>query len=133
MRRQFELREDDEMFLCARRLSYETIIESNMRWLIIHEFPIPKGYSHCAALTAVLMVPGYPDTQLDMVYFFPSLSRQDGKAIGGLTSHPLDGKNWQRWSRHRTAQNPWRPGEDDLSTHLLLVDEWLLREFGRTV
>jgi hypothetical protein len=38
-------------------------------------------------------------------------------------------KRYQQWSRHRTAQNPWRPGLDNVCTHLLQVNNWLEREF----
>jgi hypothetical protein len=43
----------------------------------------------------------------------------------------LDGKSFQRWSRHRTAENPWRIGRDNLGTHIILVEDWLAREFEK--
>jgi hypothetical protein len=64
-----------------------------------------------------------------MVYFSPPLKRLDNQPIGALTNQPLEGKIFQRWSRHRTPLNPWRPGLDNLETHLLLVDYWMKREF----
>ena len=65
---------------------------------------------------------------LDMVYFDPWLSRQDGKPIGAANvSQALDGKSYQRWSRHRTGQNPWKPGEDSIGTHIFLIEDWLQR------
>jgi hypothetical protein len=128
MRRQFTLPESDKAYLEARGLAWETIVENGMRWLLLHDFQVPDGYNHPRATAAVKIETGYPDTQLDMVYFYPNLARLDGKPIGALTSQTLDGKSWQRWSRHRTAQNPWRPGEDDLSSHLALVEHWLERE-----
>ena len=65
-----------------------------------------------------------------MVFFFPALARKDNQSIGAIQSaQALDGKSFQRWSRHRTATAPWRPGEDDVSSHLVLVDDWLEREF----
>jgi hypothetical protein len=131
MRRQFSLPEVDEDHLEARGLAWETVIEGGVRWLIIHDFPAPNGYNQAKVAAAVRMDIGYPDAQLDMVYFYPHLARLDGRPIGALASQPLDGKDWQRWSRHRTAQNPWRPGEDDLSTHLALVEHWLEREFSK--
>ena len=82
-------------------------------------------------MTAIVIPPGYPDAQLDMVYFFPPLARADGGAIGALTPRRFDEKDWQQWSRHRTQQNPWRPGEDDIAGHLMLVDYWLRRELPR--
>jgi hypothetical protein len=64
-----------------------------------------------------------------MVYVLPHLARKDGVGINNLSGQSIDGTDWQRWSRHRTGANPWRPGVDDLSTHLFLVDDWFAREF----
>jgi hypothetical protein len=64
-----------------------------------------------------------------MAYFFPALSRLDGKAINAISFQPINGKTYQRWSRHRTGQNPWREGIDDLSTHLSLISFWFEQEF----
>jgi hypothetical protein len=128
LRRHFQLSKADEEYLQARSLEWETLVE-NGQWLILQDFPIPEGYNHRTALAAINIPSSYPDSQLDMVYFYPGLARTDGKPIQGLTPHLLDGKEWQRWSRHRTAQNPWRPGEDDLSSHILLIEDWLRREF----
>ena len=66
-----------------------------------------------------------------MAFFFPALARLDGKAINAATPLQRDGKTFQQWSRHRTGQNPWRPGEDDVSTHLVLVEYWLEKELTR--
>ncbi|GAB61138.1 MAG: hypothetical protein DWB56_14100 [Candidatus Jettenia sp.] len=131
MRRQFNLPEGDEAYLASLNLPCETIIENNQRWVVIHDFPLPKGYDQIKASMAVKIESCYPDVQLDMVYFFPHLSRSDQKSIGALSSFNLDGKNWQRWSRHRTSKNPWRPGIDDLASHILLIQYWLEREFRK--
>lgn len=128
MRRQFQLPESDELYLKVLGLDWETVIEAQVRWLLVHDRPVPSGYNHAKVLTALIIPPGYPDAQLDMVYFFPQLVRADGGRIGGLSSRTFDGKNWQQWSRHRTPQNPWRPGEDDITGHFILVDHWLRRE-----
>jgi hypothetical protein len=67
-----------------------------------------------------------------MVYFFPALARRDGRPIGATQAmQPLDGKSFQRWSRHRTQQNPWKPGRDNLGAHIILVEDWLAREFEK--
>ncbi len=131
MRRQFLLPEADREHLEARGLEWETIIESGVRWLLLHAFPVPEGYNHRTATIAVMISAGYPDTPLDMVYFNPHLTRTDGRAIGAISTQGIDGKNFQRWSRHRTGQNPWRPGVDDLAAHLTLVEHWLEREFNK--
>jgi hypothetical protein len=129
MRRQFSLPEADETFLDSLGLLWEAIIANGVRWLLLHGYPVPPGYNHNSVIVAIRIETGYPEAQLDMVYFYPPLVRLDGVAIGALSTQSLDGKTFQRWSRHRTGVNPWRPGEDDLSTHLALVNDWLEREF----
>jgi len=131
VRRQFLLPEADVDYLNARGLQWETIIEGSWRWLLVYDHPVPDGYNVNRATTAISISAGYPDAQLDMVYFYPQLTRQDGGAIGALSSQMIDGKSFQRWSRHRTGANPWRPGEDDLATHFTLVEHWLEREFKK--
>ncbi len=130
LRRQFRLPEEDETYLQATGRDWETIVEAGIRWLIIYAFPIPTGYNTAAANVALQIPSGYPDAQLDMVYFFPALTRNDGRPINALTNQTIEGQNWQRWSRHRTAENPWRPGVDDVSTHIALIEDWLQREFS---
>jgi hypothetical protein len=128
MRRQFQLPEEDEAHLDARGQPWETIIESNSHWLIVHDFPVPEGFTERRVSVAVAITPGYPVAPLDMAYFHPPVARSDGRPIGALSPHTLDGKTWQRWSRHRTEQNPWRPGVDDVAGHLALAEHWLQRE-----
>jgi hypothetical protein len=128
MRKQFQLSEEDEQCLASLGLEWEAIIEGNTKWLVVHSYPIPDGYNHRQADAALRIPPSYPDDQIDMVYFFPGLALTSGKAIRQLTPHPLEGKQYQQWSRHRTGQNPWRPGLDSICTHLLQVTDWLERE-----
>jgi hypothetical protein len=125
----FLLPEEDMEFIEESHYSCQTVIEGAHRWLVIDDYPIPNGYNFKSAKLALRIDVGYPNSQIDMVYFYPPLQRIDGKPIGALVSQPLVNLNFQRWSRHRTPQNPWRPGIDNLQTHLLLVDYWLQREF----
>ena len=130
LRRAFDLPEEDREHLDARGLPWETVSEKDNQWLLIHDFPIPEGYSHRSVTAAIRIPANYPTAGLDMVYFHPSLAREDGihiRATEGTVA--VDGRTFQQWSRHRTAANPWRPGIDQISTHLSLVEEWLLREF----
>src|SRR3712207_3073199 len=121
MRRQFQLPEDDIVFLDNERMDWETILDNGMQWLLIHQFSVPLGYNVEAVTVAIKIETGYPRAPLDMAYFYPALSRKDGQQIGALTTQPIDNKHFQRWSRHRTALNPWREGIDDISTHLSMV------------
>ena len=77
------------------------------------------------------MEPGYPRAQLDMAFFYPALSRADQQPINAVIPLIIDQKNFQQWSRHRTPQNPWREGIDNLATHVSLVPVWLEQEFEK--
>lgn len=129
MRRAFDLPESDREYLGSCGRAWESICDGGSQWLLLHEYPVVTGYNHVTATSALLLAPGYPETQIDMVYFFPHLARADGKSIPSLSEQQIDGKGFQRWSRHRTSDGPWRAGVDCVGTHLLLVDEWLRREF----
>jgi hypothetical protein len=129
MRHEFDLPEGDREHLDARGLPWETLRVGEARWLLIYDYPIPPGYDQAKAVAALRIEPNYPDTQIDMVYFSPPLSRKDGKVPNNLSSEQIDGKSFQRWSRHRTGVNPWRAGLDDVANHLVLVNQWLEREF----
>jgi hypothetical protein len=128
-RRDFRMSEGDTIALDALGLIWETIRSDNIAAVVIRQYPLPSGYNHEAADIHVRVPLNYPDAQLDMVYVYPPLSRADGRQVGALTDAPFAGQVWQQWSRHRTGPNPWRPGIDDLATHLALVDHWFAREF----
>lgn len=131
MRRQFRLPEADEEYLSVRGFSWEAVVENRIQRVVVYGFPVPPGYNHSTVDLNVLISPGYPDTQIDMVYFHPLLVRTDGRAIKAVTTDQFDGRQWQRWSRHRTGTNPWRPGVDSLGTHLILIEHWLEKELTK--
>lgn len=131
MRRAFQLAEEDEESLAALGRQWEAIIETQAKWLVFPDYPIPGGYNHPTAAAALRIPPSYPDDQIDMVYFHPALALTCGRGIARLTPFTLDGKQFQQWSRHRTGANPWRPGLDNVCTHLLLVNSWLEKELRK--
>lgn len=128
MRREFQLAEEDEECLAALGRPWEAAIVNKAKWLFFPDYPIPEGFNHRTATAAIRIPPSYPDDQIDMVYFYPALALTNGKGIAQLTPFPLDGKEFQQWSRHRTSANPWRVGLDNVCTHLLQVDSWLEKE-----
>ena len=131
LRRHFDLSADDQRFLDEYGLPWETLVDGP-QWVLVHDFPTVAGYNHSRVTAAIRLETGYPNTELNMVYFFPALARADGKAIGATqATQQIDGKVFQRWSRHRTAQNPWKAGRDNIGTHILLIEDWLAREFGQ--
>jgi len=129
MRRQFQLPEEDVIFLDSLALEWETINDQGMQWVVINDYPVAKGYNLDKISVAIKIETGYPRSPLDMAYFFPALQRLDGIAINALSGQAIDGKQFQRWSRHRSGSNPWREGIDDLSTHMSLVRFWFEQEF----
>jgi hypothetical protein len=131
-RRHFTLPGEDQQSLDALGLPWETVIEGTVRRVIIYNYPLPNGYNQATINLCLRIEPQYPDTQIDMVYFHPHLVLTCGRSIPALSTEQFDGRVWQRWSRHRTRQNPWRPGIDNIATHLGLVKDWLGRELGRS-
>jgi hypothetical protein len=131
LRRDFRLPLADEQYLDSLGLPWETVKDSNLLWLLLHDWQIQPGYN-VQIVRIALQIPGaYSDSEIHMVYFFPPLVRTNGRPIATIASQTICGEVYQRWSRHRTVANPWRPGIDDVSTHLTLVDEWLRRELVR--
>lgn len=127
-RQQFALPEGEIELLENRGLHWETLVDGNQHWVILYDYPVPEGYNVKSATVALCIQPGYPAAEIDMAYFYPALNRLDGKPIPALCQVTIDGLIYQRWSRHRKAGD-WQPGVDNVITHLLLVDNWLTREF----
>lgn len=100
-------------------------------WLIIRSAKIPKGYNVEIVDIAILIPDNYPIVQLDMVYFNPPLSRLDNKTIGALVNQQIEGKIYQRWSRHRTGINKWDSETDNLESHIDLMMNCLKQEFNK--
>lgn len=124
LRRQFVLPDDDVEFLNGLGLDWETIIDNGVQWLLLIGFSIPPGYNVTRATLAIRIVPGYPAAALDMIYVNPPLRRTDGAAVRALTPCSIAGIEYQQWSRHYTAANPWRPNTDCIATHLHAAEEW---------
>ena len=130
-RLQFNLLPADLAYLNSLGLRWEAVVDGGISAIIIYEWPIPPGYNVAQADVHVRLTALYPDAEIDMAYFAPALARADARAVGGLSMCQFDGRQWQQWSRHRTAASAWRVGEDDLSTHRPLVREWLQAELRK--
>jgi hypothetical protein len=130
-RREVALLDHDRTFLDGYGLPWESIVDGS-RWVLLHRFKLPAGASPNEVTVAIRMEDGYPFGQLDMMYVHPAIGRLDGKAIPQTQAvQQLDGKAFQRWSRHRTSQNPWVPGQDSLETHVYFVEDCFNAEFSR--
>lgn len=131
MRREYRLPEEDEAYLDAKRYRWEAIQPAGAQWLLVHDFPIPPGYTVGKATVAIRIGGAYPPAALDMAYFHPALKRTDAvvvRATEGTVA--IEGVQFQQWSRHRTPANPWRAGVDNVGTHLSLVEHWLEKEIA---
>lgn len=131
-RRQFRLPEDDEEYLDELGLRWETLVEGIAQWVVIHNHPLPPGYTAAHACFAIQVTAGYPAAALDMGYFYPPLALISGRGIPNTQFNPtLDGRVWQGWSRHRTGANAWQLGIDSLKTHHALMKAWVEKEVQR--
>ncbi|WLT40276.1 multiubiquitin domain-containing protein (plasmid) [Synechocystis sp. B12] len=128
-RREFSLLAADAEFLKKRGLDWQTV-NSDGQWLIVSDYPLPPGYDVAACTLAVLIPPSYPTAALDMFFCHPPL-RING-IVPPQTEHhqAIDGRNFQRWSRHRGGASLWDPSVDNLASHFALIDEALAREVG---
>lgn len=107
------------------------VTSGNSDWLILRSCKLPAGFTVDLADVAFLIPKTYPASQLDMFYFFPELKRIDEKPIGALTQQLLEGKSYQRWSRHRSGQNSWDSEVDNIQTHYEMMINCLKEEFKK--
>lgn len=131
MRREFDLPEEDVNFLESSGYEWEAICEGNIKRVVVKNHPLPSGYNVEKCDVYLRIESTYPDSQIDMAYFYPPLVRVDAKPIKAIADDSFDGKVWQRWSRHRTANNPWRPGIDCVETHLAAMATWFTQELQK--
>lgn len=131
-RRDFTLLPSDQAWLTEHGYEWSTVNEAGRRWLILKDFELPPGFNVSVVTIAMEIPSAYPMAEIDMFYCFPHLTRLDGQGIPQTqVVQPIEGRGFQRWSRHRGVLAPWRPGKDSVVTHLLLVDEALSREVER--
>ena len=130
-RRDFALLDADTEYLDRLQLKWETIIDSERRWLIIHQFPVPTGYTVSDTMLA-LEIPGpYPGAAIYGFYAHPPLDLASGRAIPRTQLRgSIFGLEFHGWSRHRGSSAPWDPTTDNVVTHLGLVEAALTREVG---
>jgi hypothetical protein len=130
-RRVFKLLAADHQYLDGLALRWETVLEGERRWLLIHDYPLPGGYSQQKATLALDIPKDYPASQIDMFHFAPFVSRTNGVAIPSTQVRAtIGGVEYQGWSRHRNATSAWDSAVDNVRTHLALVETCLAKELG---
>lgn len=129
LRRDFSLLQSDVDFLDGAGFQWQTI-NDGQRWLIVENYSLPGGYNVPVCRLAVDMPEGYPSAQLDMFYCEPPLTANGAAPAQTEHREPICGTSFQRWSRHRAADNEWDPARDNLGTHFALIELSLGREVG---
>lgn len=130
-RRAFALLDADDEYLDRLGVRWETVLDAGRRWLLIHHFPLPTGYTATRTLLALEIPPAYPGAQIDMFYTNPPLALASGRAIECThIAAVIFGTPYNGWSRHRGLASPWNPTMDNVMTHLALVKSALVKEVG---
>jgi len=124
------LPEEDRQYLKSTGWTWEVHSDGGVNWLVIYGYPVPEGYNFKTTDVSLRLECNYPEAQIDMAYFGNHLALEGGGQIGALTDSSHLNRVWQRWSRHRTQQNPWRIGVDCVETHMTLVHHWLEKELN---
>jgi hypothetical protein len=117
----------DREWLESSGYAYREVVEGNKHGVIL-ELPLPPGkFQVGRAEILIQILPGYPDTPLDMFWADPALFLvSSGRQPACTIAEGHFGRSWQRWSRHY-KQGKWRPGIDDLSSHVTVVLDALRR------
>ena len=127
--RQFRLLPADETYLDSAYPGWQAIVENARQWLLLPEYKMPAGYTQNVVSLAIEVPPTYPMAQIDMFYLFPAGLLLTGVPIPATeASEMIQGKQHQRWSRHRSGRSVWRPGVDNVMTHIALVESALMKE-----
>lgn len=129
--RSFRLLPTDHTYLDGLGFRWETVCEGERRWLLIHDYPLPAGYTPSKAQLALDVLKDYPASQIDMFYFSPFVHLANGREIPSTQIRAvIKGVEFQGWSRHRNASSVWDPNTDSVRTHLTLVESCLAKELS---
>lgn len=114
------LPEFDRAYLFMKEYHFEEKIETSKNGLIIRNWVLPSGKFNLSTADLLILIPnGYPDIKPDMWYFYPDLLLSQTNKLPRQTQARIifEGKSWQRWSRHFSA-NEWRSGIDGIHTYI---------------
>lgn len=129
-RRAFDLLDVDHAHLARIGLRWETVEQADRRWLLLHEYPVPRGYSVTHTLLALEVPPTYPGAQIYGFYAYPPLVLASGRTIESTQLRgTIDDREFHGWSRNRGSL-AWNPATDNVTTQLMLVDAALAKEVG---
>lgn len=111
----------DRLFLEHAGINYRVFEEGGMLNVELLDFPIPHGLNAGTASILFRLSASYPDTPPDMWWIIPHLTSVNGGAIPATeVIETIDGRSWQRWSRHLDPAS-WRSGVDGLESYVRLL------------
>jgi hypothetical protein len=126
-KRDFAVLEVDEAYLNSLGYRWESVKDGTCRWLLIHNYPVPAGYTSRMVVLALLIPETYPGAQIDMFYTHPPLKLASGRPIDRTQpTAKIFGVEFNGWSRHRQ----WNPAVDNVVTQLALVESAIAKEIG---
>ncbi|MEW8441816.1 MAG: E2/UBC family protein [Candidatus Thiodiazotropha taylori] len=110
---------EDQLAAIQHQFDQIDIVQSGqLRLIVIHNVPIPKGWDRDSTDLMIQVPPSYPPAALDMFWIFPHIKLPSGAWPNrGDQFEQHGGVNWQRFSWHY-AGNRWHPSRDSLSSHL---------------
>lgn len=130
LRREFQLPEEDILYLDGLGLEWEAIQDGNARGVVLRGFQMPQPFQPERLNLKINLPQDYTSgAALDMFFTDVMASRSDGKGIECLTeSNQFDNSKWWQWSRHYPKNTKWRPGVNTLATHISYVQHILMEE-----
>lgn len=132
LRREFKVLPLDAQYLDSQGFHWEAVCDGERRWLLIHDFALPAGYTPTTSLLALDIPKDYPAAQIDMFYFAPAIRLNNGQVIPNIqVTAAIHGVTFQGWSRHRNPPHEWDPNSDCVRTHMALVESCLAKELGQ--
>ena len=116
-----KLPEPDIAFLEHAGIPHRVFEEGGMLNVELLEFTLPDGLNAGRANVLFRLSPSYPDTPPDMWWVIPHLTPVGGGQIPATeVIETIDGRSWQRWSRHLDP-SLWRSGIDGLESYVRLL------------
>ena len=116
-----KLPDPDREFLERAGIVHRVFEEAGMLNVELIDFPLPTGLNASHASVLLRLSPSYPDSAPDMWWIIPHLRAVTGATIPATeVIETIDGRSWQRWSRHLDP-TAWRSGIDGLESYVRLL------------
>lgn len=96
-------------------------VDPEGRWVMIEQFPLPRGYNYEETSILILLPPDYPLTVRDWFYLDPGIERLDGRQLPHYRTPDEDELEAAGWKAGCLHIRSWRPAENFWEGHCLLT------------